>query len=228
MLTMEVSLPAEIEDELRKNFSPDQIRILLLVNPTIMLIIATVLGTVFYEKVGFSIPILERMLGKNEGEHSVIKLVTHGILGGILAGGLMILVAVLFQNLLPEEYAKLDAASTPTLLSRFLYGGITEEILIRFGFMTFVVLILSLILKKRTILVYITGILVAAILFGLGHFPTVFMALGEPSFGILVYVLLANAIGGVIFGWLYWKRGLESAFLAHMMAHVTMLSLLAL
>jgi membrane protease YdiL (CAAX protease family) len=28
--------------------------------------------------------------------------------------------------------------------------------------------------------------------------------------------------GGLIFGWLYWKKGLESAFIAHVFIHVVL------
>ena len=39
---------------------------------------------------------------------------------------------------------------------------------------------------------------------------------------LLLYLLLGNAAGGLIFGWLYWQKGLESAMLAHIFAHVVM------
>jgi membrane protease YdiL (CAAX protease family) len=29
-----------------------------------------------------------------------------------------------------------------------------------------------------------------------------------------------NAIGGIVFGWLYWRRSLEAAMVAHASAHV--------
>ena len=32
---------------------------------------------------------------------------------------------------------------------------------------------------------------------------------------VIARTLLLNGIGGVAFGWLYWKRGIEAAMLAH-------------
>lgn len=32
--------------------------------------------------------------------------------------------------------------------------------------------------------------------------------------------LLLNSIGGVVFGWLYWRRGLEHAVVAHYCADI--------
>jgi membrane protease YdiL (CAAX protease family) len=33
---------------------------------------------------------------------------------------------------------------------------------------------------------------------------------------------LLNGIGGVVFGWLYWKKGLESAMIAHFSADIVL------
>jgi membrane protease YdiL (CAAX protease family) len=76
--------------------------------------------------------------------------------------------------------------------------------------------------------IYWGGILLAALLFAFGHFPVVFQAVGSPSALLLSYIVLGNSIGGIIFGWLYWKKGLESAFIAHIFTHVTMVSLSAI
>jgi membrane protease YdiL (CAAX protease family) len=39
---------------------------------------------------------------------------------------------------------------------------------------------------------------------------------------MIAYVIIGNSVGGLVFGWLYWKKGLESAFIAHIFAHVAM------
>ena len=31
--------------------------------------------------------------------------------------------------------------------------------------------------------------------------------------------MLGNTLPGVIFGWLFWKRGIEAAMIAHALAH---------
>ncbi|MDB4228189.1 CPBP family glutamic-type intramembrane protease [Flavobacteriaceae bacterium] len=35
--------------------------------------------------------------------------------------------------------------------------------------------------------------------------------------------MLGNSVGGIIFGWIYWKKGLESAMIAHIFAHILMI-----
>jgi membrane protease YdiL (CAAX protease family) len=92
----------------------------------------------------------------------------------------------------------------------------------RFGLMTFVVWLGSKISNGTKSGAYWTGIIVAAIIFALGHFPIAFQAVENPTTVLLTYILIGNSIGGVIFGWLYWKKGLESAFIAHIFTHVIM------
>ncbi len=60
------------------------------------------------------------------------------------------------------------------------------------------------------------SIIIAAIIFGLGHLPTI-LALGGTHLTLLmlVRVIFLNAILGILFGWLYWKKGLESAIISH-------------
>jgi len=64
--------------------------------------------------------------------------------------------------------------------------------------------------------------IISSIIFALGHFPIAYQVVENPSMALLTYILIGNTIGGLIFGWLYWKKGLESAFLAHILTHVIM------
>ena len=97
---------------------------------------------------------------------------------------------------------------------RFLYDGITEEILMRFGLMTFLVWLVSKIIKKTNDASYCAGILISSLLFAVGHFPVAFQAVNNPSADLLSYILIGNSVGGFIFGWLFWEKGLEASFVA--------------
>jgi CAAX amino terminal protease family. len=222
ILTMDIPLPPEAEAILKSRFTDGQIKLLLLVNPIMMLVAAVVIGTLLYPKVNLRVPLIERAVGIENSHFSVSEILKYGILGGILAGVLLSLVGLYFNPILPDEFKELGESLRPTLAARFLYGGLTEEILMRFGLMTLIVWICSSVLKKTTALAYWTGITVAAIVFALGHFPIAYQVVADPSVGLLTYIVIGNSIGGIVFGWLYWKKGLESAFLAHIFAHVVM------
>ena len=223
ILTMEIPLPPEVEAILKEKFSPGQIKLLTLINPTMMLIVGVVVGTILYDKVNFSLPVLEKLTGIKSAPVNSFELIKYGILGGVLSGMLLSLVGFLFNPILPVEFKELGETIKPTLATRFLYGGFTEEIIMRFGLMTFIVWIGSKILGSTKPIVYWIGILMAAMIFALAHFPIAYQAVDNPSSALLTYILIGNSIGGIVFGWLYWKKGLEAAFIAHIFAHVIML-----
>jgi len=222
ILTMEIPIPLEAEAILKDKFSPQQIKLLTLINPTIMLIVAVIVGSILYEKVRLRVPLIEKLAGLNNSTISPVDLFKYGILGGILSGILLSVVGLIFNPILPAEFKELGESLQPTLAARFLYGGLTEEILMRFGLMTFLVWLCSKIFGGTKPIVYWIGILIAAIVFALGHFPIAYQAVENPTTGLLTYILIGNSIGGIIFGWLYWKKGLESAFIAHIITHVAM------
>ena len=63
------------------------------------------------------------------------------------------------------------------------------------------------------------AIILAALLFGVGHLPAT--ALIVPLTPVVIArAIVLNGIGGLLFGWLYWRRSLEAAMIAHATFHV--------
>ena len=58
ILTMEIQLPPEAGAILKDKFTPEQIKLLTLINPTIMLIVAVVVGTILYQRVTLKVPLI--------------------------------------------------------------------------------------------------------------------------------------------------------------------------
>lgn len=222
MLTMKMPIPEEAKAILEKQFTPEQIKFVLLLNPMILVLITVVIGTIFYDKAGLKVPIIERTIGLNNYEINVSEILKYGILGGVLSGVLIMVVSLIFTPMLPAEFKELGESMELSLAARFLYGGLTEEIMMRFGLMSFIVWLFSKIFSGTKPIVYWLGIVIAAVIFGLGHFPVVYQAIENPSVSLLTYILIGNTVGGIIFGWVYWKKGLEAAFIAHIFAHIVM------
>jgi membrane protease YdiL (CAAX protease family) len=65
------------------------------------------------------------------------------------------------------------------------------------------------------------AIIVSSILFGLGHLP-VTSAITAITPIVIIRAIVLNGIGGLIFGWLYWKKGLESAMISHFSADIVL------
>ena len=110
------------------------------------------------------------------------------------------------------------------LLASF-YGGINEEILLRLFLMTLIVWIFFKIKKTKegtptNVSVWL-AIVIAAVIFGIGHLPAV-MSLTALTPLVIIRTIVLNAAGGIIFGWLYWKKGLESAMISHFSADIVL------
>lgn len=143
---------------------------------------------------------------------------------GVAAAFLIVLSEQLFVALTP--YAGVAGEVLPTWwqgLLASLYGGVAEEILLRLFLMTLFAWILMRTLKRDALspAVAWSASILAAVVFGLGHLPTM-AALMPLSAIVIIRTVTLNAIGGIIFGWLYWKRGLVAAMLAHFSADIVL------
>jgi membrane protease YdiL (CAAX protease family) len=111
---------------------------------------------------------------------------------------------------------------------RILSGGLTEEVLLRWGVMTLLIWMLWRLFQRdgdspRGIF-FVAAIVVSALVFAAGHLPIASLLAGGLTLPIVLYVIIANVIFGIVAGFLYWRRGLESAMLAHMCAHVVLIT----
>ena len=92
-----------------------------------------------------------------------------------------------------------------------------EEIITRWGALSFVLLGLRRAgLRDGFQLVN----LAAAILFAAGHLPVFALFGARLTPWAVIFVLAGNSFAGMIFGWLFRKRGLESAMVAHAAADI--------
>jgi membrane protease YdiL (CAAX protease family) len=69
---------------------------------------------------------------------------------------------------------------------------------------------------------FVIAISLSAFLFGLGHLPLVFALGTQVTISVIAYVIVGNSVFGLISGYLYWQKGLESAMIAHILVHVVM------
>lgn len=129
----------------------------------------------------------------------------------------------IFAQFLPK--AEAYKFSFLYFISSILYGGVVEEIMLRLLVMSLIALLLWKFFvksKDKSLIpdwVYITAIFISAILFAMAHIPATEQLLGL-STPILIRCFFLNGIGGVGFGYLYWKKGLSYAIYAHMLTHI--------
>ena len=206
------------------------LKFLSLIQPAIIMSVAVLIGVTFASRLGLTSPIAEAIVDKRDLVTAVMPQIIPGVIGGLMGGASIVLIAALWKPFLPSEILTRTAELGKLLPipTRILYGGILEELLLRWGLMTFLVWIPWRVFQKgvdKPKAAYFVGaILVSSIVFGIGHLPIAFVFFPQLSFALTSYVIVANSTFGLIAGFLYWKRGLESAMIAHMLTHVVMLT----
>ncbi|WP_386066925.1 type II CAAX prenyl endopeptidase Rce1 family protein [Tahibacter sp. UC22_41] len=143
-----------------------------------------------------------------------------GLLGGLVAGGVLLALSAFA----PAELTAAAPALDLPLAARLLYGGITEELLLRWGLMSALLWLFWRLLQRGSGRPSMTGVALAvaaaALLFGLGHLPAARALAGGLTLPVVAYVVGANAVFGMLAGGLFWRYGLEAAMLAHATAHL--------
>ncbi|MFC6865337.1 CPBP family intramembrane glutamic endopeptidase [Halomicroarcula sp. GCM10025817] len=206
------------------------------VNPTLLLVVACLLGAYAAPRAGLQSYVIDRREG-GDGiwrhlRDDIGLAVAVGLGGGVL---IVLLDAVLIQFVSQDLPQTAIGATRPTVLDvlayapvRFLYGGITEELMLRFGLMSLLAFVGWRVTGRRTDgprpAVMWTAIVVAAVLFGLGHLPALAQAV-DLTPALVARTVLLNAVAGILFGWLYWRRSLEAAMVSHASFHVPILAL---
>lgn len=206
------------------------LKVISLIQPTVLITIAAAVGCGLASRVGLHAPAAEAFVSRENTLESLKPQIVVGIIAGILSG-----IAIIAAWMLAKPYLSPDfiarAEEFNRILphaTRFLYGGFTEEILFRWGLMTLLVWIAWKIFQKgdgppRAAFV-IASIFISAVLFGAGHLPVASLLSGGLTFPLVMYVLIANSVFGIVAGFLYWKRGLESAMIAHIFTHVVLIA----
>lgn len=222
------SLPVTAGKEMP--FPPRIMGVLSLIQPTVLMSLAVLVGTKLAHKVGLSAPVAEAAAARATPVSALKPQIFPGVIGGIV-GGIAILASwLLWKPFLPTLFVT-EAEKFNTFmpfLTRLLYGGITEELLLRWGVMTLLVWASWRLFQggqgRPRAIYFVSAIIISSVIFGIGHLP-IAAALGAGfTIPIVAYIIIANSIFGLIAGYLYWQKGLEAAIIAHMSAHLVIVT----
>jgi membrane protease YdiL (CAAX protease family) len=187
--------------------------------------LAIFFGLKLAAKIGFGLPLLETVLSGKKLPSKITTILGLPTILGALAALLIIVVSFLFGGLsLDFLKAQMAVPLWMSFLASF-YGGIAEEILLRLFLMSFFVWITWKIKRTERGLPTAVGvwlaIVLSAVIFGLGHLP-VTSGITAITAAVVWRAIILNGIGGVIFGWLFWKKGLEAAMISHFSADIVL------
>lgn len=146
-------------------------------------------------------------------------------MAGCLTGLALLVLAALTASAMPAA----ASASVPDIalwkrLAAALYGGVAEELICRLFLMSLLVWLARRFMASDAPLGSKTawiGIIGASLLFGFGHLPAA-AAQWPLTTTVVVRTVVLNAAGGIMFGWLYWRRGMAHAMLAHFLADLVL------
>jgi hypothetical protein len=207
---------------------PALFRLLAVLQPTVLVALCAALGLWAAPKVGLDAPAVRAW---SEGR-SVLPALSQQLLPAALGGIAIAALLVAFWSVVRvQSFAAPVLAFEMPLATKLLYGGIVEELLLRWGLMSlFVWVAWRAGGAARPVPAWVvwTGLVASSGLFAVGHLPVLHFLLPNPPERFVALALAANFIPGMLFGWLYWRRGLEAAMMAHALAHLLGATALAL
>jgi len=217
-----LTLPRDITDKI-PIANPLVKRLAVGLQPTVLLIIGAAIGSALTREIG-SVSLIANMATGAPQPPDVIGPFVAAAAGGVILGGLLYLVDRMTRGLWASEgegdlISEWRPAGIPTGL---LYGGITEEVLMRWGVMSLFLWLAMLALGSDGIAADIAvwiAIVLSALLFAVGHLPAA-LATGRKPGRFVGRIIILNFLAGLVFGWLFARYNLETAMAAHASFHV--------
>ncbi|MFY3385845.1 CPBP family intramembrane glutamic endopeptidase [Paracidovorax sp. MALMAid1276] len=185
----------------------------------VLLAAAVAVGTALAPRVGLRAPALSAW----GAGRPVAPALRPQWMPGLVGGALGALWLVLLSHCAPDGLRPADSSSAMPLVVKLLYGGITEELLVRWGAMSLLLWLPWRVVQRgqgapRPVWVALAVVL-SALLFAVGHLPAALAMAGALTPDVLVFVLVGNTAFGLLAGALFARWGLEAAMLAHVLAH---------
>lgn len=197
------------------------LRPLLLLQPALLLSLATGAGAAFAPRLALRSILVEHVNGHAHPWPASTRLLSAAA-GGVIGCAALLAGDLLFAALDPAAFARRRVAPADwaaALLTSALYGGLTEEIITRWELMSAIAWGLTKMGLPRSAAIR-AALALSALLFAAGHVPALIAVLGDPGPLVVVRTLVLNTVAGVIFGWLFWRRDLETAMPAHAATHL--------
>ena len=183
--------------------SPEMLVALSMVQPTVLMLLAVATGVLLAPRVGFRSHAADRAAGVRSPRGTLLADLGRGGIAGAV-GGLVVALADL--RLAPtlgpaaEQLAISQPRTLGTTLAGMLYGGITEELLLRWGLLTLVAWAIWRVRGRPASLgapSLWAATAFAALLFAAGHLPAT-AALVPLTTVVVARALVLNGVLGVL------------------------------
>lgn len=186
--------------------------------------VAIFVGLYLGKSVGLGAPLIEGWMNGERIRDQVLSVLPISIVGGISVAVLKYFLDVVlfspFVSSLLVQWRELPFGLVWTIPFE---QGVGDEITYRLFWMTIFVWIISKIQKPENNRPTPPGVWAAILIVTCISIPGTLFWISGPIVGLQLALL--TAIGGIVFGWLYWKKGIESALIAHFISSVALVLL---
>jgi len=201
------------------DWPPAAFRALQLINPALLVILAAVAGAWCAHRIG-----MRSLVAGTADWAGAASVLLISALAGVALGALVGWVDHLWAPLLGTDWQQLmqsEAGQAPPLAVRLLYGGLAEEVMLRWGLMSVLALGLVRLLGGYRALAMGAAIALSALLFAAAHLPALASVI-EPGPGLVARTLLLNGVAGIAYGLWFCRHHLEAAMALHACTHIGM------
>tara|TARA_Y100000588_G_scaffold395275_1_gene522211 strand:+ start:8711 stop:9295 length:585 start_codon:yes stop_codon:yes gene_type:complete len=158
------------------------------------------IGMTLSSKVNLHSPCFEAIANKSKFVERLRPQLKPGFTAGFIVGVFLIVI----NYATPSELIANAPQFNPMyrIFAEVFYGGITEEILMRWGLMTLIFWILWRFIQGNQnhpshLLAWIS-IVLSSLLFALGHIPAANALVGHLTVHIVAYVMIGNTVAGIV------------------------------
>lgn len=214
-------IPVAVLHTLPSGQSQLLLQLQLLLNPLLLLCLSALLGALLAHRIGL-LSIVAGTAPVRSGRDTLPSAALLGLLLGLFLVVIDYWLAPLLGETWRQKIQQVPSA-WPSLVVNIFYGGITEEIILRWGVMSVLAwALLKVVPPKYDKYAFGLAILLSAVIFALTHLPALASTIAPVTSAILLRTLLLNGIFGILYGWLFWRNNLESAMTVHATTHIGM------
>ena len=202
---------------------PLVLNIVSFIQTLVLIALPAAVGTALAQRVGLGAPFFESLIAGGSIGDALAPQIFPTLIAGI--GGALVFVAayyLYFRPRLEEETVRISERLRVGIgiWGRLLFSGIAEEVIFRWGLMSFLVWLGALAFGSPTPSVMWTAIVVTGLIFAILHLPPVVAAGSKMTPILIAAAITLNLWASLIFGWLFWHYGLLAAIGAHMLLHL--------
>lgn len=188
----------------------------------VLVLVLCVAGVVLSPRTGLHAYIIEAALQGQWNYHALITFLLPSLLFSLC--GLLVFLLIYYwimPHFVDAGTIKVmgEMRASIGLAGAILYGGVTEEVIARWGIMSLSVFFIIIFMEPSPV-VYGAAILISATLFAVGQIPAYQAAGCVVSRPFLYSLVLLSVTQSVVYGVLFWQYGLESAILGHVLFHL--------